>query len=87
MSGNVVNLHKGQSTPGEPVESVVEFLEATLARAKAGDVHCIVGAFDAHHGGCEFFVVGKDFGFDALGGVELAKQSLLRKYGWRDEEA
>lgn len=78
---NVVGFDGNEvPVPGEPVQAVVDHLEELLARAKAGQVHCIVEAVDTPDG-VLWSIHGTAMGFDMIGGLEMAKARIIRLMG------
>lgn len=89
MTGNVTWIgDPGSETasPGEPVESLVEELEEILERARSGEIRgmCIVTIDQANE--AEYWIAGqKIMAWSILGGIEVMKSCLLRRYEEHDD--
>ena len=78
MTG-VVGIH-GQYVPmdGEADQDVVACLETMLRDARAGHLHALAVVYDTPTG-VRYRVVGYAIGFDLLGGIEVAKDEIIRQ--------
>jgi len=80
MSENVVSLHGKTFAPPEPAANatLVEELERLLEAARAGEIVGLAGAYLHKDRVVTYSYAGVVGGFGLIGGLECAKERLLR---------
>lgn len=83
MAAEVSAINGGRiAVPGEPSENLVQCLEDLLARARAGEITGIAGAYTTATGrgwvqSSASFEAGHAYGFSLIGALETIKQRVV----------
>lgn len=77
---NVVTIHGGSADPraGVPNDTVIEYLEELLERARSGDVQGIAGGYLDRDLVASYFVIGKAGTYGMTGALVCATNRVAR---------